>query len=442
MKHPISDGGSIASGWFVAVLLLVISWCTYLHVPLESGGRLLVPSFPTVALAPLIFLVVQRNLTSADLVFVLKVAFVLLLSIAISPGYAHVQEKLFSMIQFVMAVAVAIMIIKLMQQLPRASCERVLLVLWCLIVVGSILETFGIIRDASDSFRAWAYESTYGLYDADLRDVNMVGWTRPKLFSEEPSHLTKFFIAAINAWLLIRVTAAKAVVAAIATLVMVVIMGSPMLLVSAVITVAILVWNQRARMGARLMSLIVVLMIGAVVGANLGDTAFSNITTRITRIDDMSDESVERMSGDERRVILPYSMLVETWLGTPLFGVGIGGKEVLAQRSGTARSSSSMIKGNNALADIGIYLGIVGGTMFMVLLWRQARRSGVMRMGLLTVIFVLFSQLMGGIDTFRFWGFIALLWGALTIADRTENVERVPGNHATLKPLAGAEGAG
>ena len=225
--------------WLRAAFLLLIAVCTYSHVPLVSGGRLLVPSFPTVALTPILLLAVRRDLSLADVMFGLKVAFVLLLSIALSPGYAHMEEKLLAMIQFLAAIGVAVLIVRLMQQLSPKSLERGLLFLWCLILVGSILEVLDVIRAPSDAFRAWAYEELYGIYDADLRDVNLVGWLRPKLFSEEPSHVTKFFIASVNAWLLVRVTWRKAVVVAGATVAMLVIMGSPMLLVSAAITLAI-----------------------------------------------------------------------------------------------------------------------------------------------------------------------------------------------------------
>jgi hypothetical protein len=35
---------------------------------------------------------------------------------------------------------------------------------------------------------------------------------------------------------------------------------------------------------------------------------------------------------------------------------------------------------------------------------------------MLAVVF-LFSMLMGGLDSFRYWGHITLLWGALAVAD-------------------------
>jgi hypothetical protein len=399
-------------------LLLLIAVCTYAHVPLVSGGRLLVPSFPTVALTPLLFFVVFKDITLADVVFVLKVAFILLLSIALSPGYAHVEQKFLAMAQFLLAVGVAVLIVRLILQLPVKSLERGLFVLMCLIVVGSVLEVLGVIRASSDAFRAWAYEDLYGIYDADLRDVNLVGWLRPKLFSEEPSHVTKFFIATANAWLLVRVTWRKAVVVAGATVVMLVIMGSPMLLVSAVITLSIVALNQRQRLSSRVVTLAVVLLVGACIGAYIAGSTFSTAVTRVTNVAAKAEDAGSGgESGDERRIVLPYLVLADTIIRSPLFGAGVGGKEVIAEVRDVSANSSTMVIGNNALAAIGIFLGLIGGALFIYFVFKHMRQMGVRRIGLLAVILALFSQLMGGIDSFRYWGFVALLWGAMAIGD-------------------------
>lgn len=421
--HASPDQVTQKSQWIRTGLLLLIAVCTYAHVPLVSGGRLLVPSFPTVALTPLLFFVVFKDITFADVVFVLKVAFVLLLSIALSPGYAHVEQKFLAMAQFLLAVGVAVLIVRLMLQLPVKSLERGLFVLMCLIVVGSVLEVLGVIRASSDAFRAWAYEDLYGIYDADLRDVNLVGWLRPKLFSEEPSHVTKFFIATANAWLLVRVTWRKAVVVAGATVVMLVIMGSPMLLVSALITLSIVALNQRQRLSSRVVTLAVVLLVGACIGAYIAGSTFSTAVTRVTNVASKAEDAGSGgESGDERRMVLPYLVLADTIIRSPLFGAGVGGKEVIAEVRDVSANSSTMVIGNNALAAIGIFLGLIGGALFIYFVFKHMRQMGVQRIGLLAVILALFSQLMGGIDSFRYWGFVALLWGAMAIGDGgTEN---------------------
>jgi hypothetical protein len=307
--------------------------------------------------------------------------------------------------------------VRLMQHLPRKSLEHALLVLWCVIIIGAVLEILQVIAGASDAFRAWAYSGTYTLYEADMRDVDLVGWSRPKLFSSEPSHVTKFFIASINAWLLVRVTWGKAAVVTGATVAMLVIMGSPMLLVSAAITLVILVWNQHTRLAARVTMVAIVLLIGASVGAYYAGSTYSKVAARVAKVGPSSADARGAPSSEERRMIIPYLTLADTWLRWPLFGAGIGGKEVVVKHNTLPLNNPKDALGNNAFADIGIYLGIVGGAWFTFLLLAQARRTGVRRLWLLVAVVVLFSQLVGGFDSFRYWGFIALIWGALAVAD-------------------------
>ena len=428
MRNGVTTTRAAASA-HLTVLLVLIAWATYLHVPLVSGGRLLVPSFPAVALSPLLLLAVRQNLSTSDVVFLFKIGFVLLLSIALSPGYSHIQEKLFALAQFVMALGIAVLVVQLMQVMSRASLERALLIVCALILIGCLLEMFDVIKAPSDAFRAWAYGQLQGIYHADARDLNMVGWPRPKLFSEEPSHVTKFFIASTNAWLLVRVSMGKAVTVVGATTIMLVIMGSPMLIVSGAITLSILIWNQRVRLGVRIATVMGILIVGGVVGSYIAAESYSNVADRVARIDESavtdmdesSGESTERLGGDERRVVLPWVTLADIWRQWPFFGVGVGGKEFVAEYRNLSESNPTLVVGNNAFASIGIFLGIVGGTMFVLLVLAQARNSGVRRVGLLAVVVILFSHLIGGIDSIRYWGFVALLWGALAAGDRADS---------------------
>ena len=411
-------GARESSSRYEAVFLVIIALCTYLHIPLSAGGRLLVPSFPTVALAPLLFLAVRRSVTTADVVFLLKIGFLLLLSIALSPGYVYVTEKFFALIQFSFALTVAVMIVRLMLQIRGKLLERTLLVLWCLILVGAVLEVMGVTRDASDAFREMAYGGTYTLYDADLRDMDLVGWLRPKLFSTEPSHVTKIFIAATNAWLLVRVSWAKIAVVTAATLAMLLIMGSPMLIISAAITLAIVVWDSQTNLRTRVTMLIAALLIGGLFAAFYGESTISNVVSRVENVTEASSDPNRGPSSEERRMIYPYVTLVDTLVHSPLFGTGVGGKEVIVEFTTLKVARAQTALGNNSLAEIGIFLGVGGGAAFIYLVLMHAGQTGVRRVGLMVIVVALFSQLMGGIDSFRYWGFIALLWGALAVADR------------------------
>ena len=407
--------------WFRTSLLIVVALSSYLSVPLVSGGRLLVPSVATVALMPLLFLAVRRNISTADVVFLSKVVFLLLVSVVLSPGHEYLTEKLLSLVQCCLAIAVLVMTVRLMQELRHESLERALLVLSLLIVVGSVLEVAGLIRDVSDSFRTWAYHGIYTIYDSDVRDVNMVGWLRPKLFSVEPSHVSKLFIAAINSWLLVRVTRTKFIIVIAATALMFLIMGSPMFLVSIAITFAILLWNRRASFRSKVSMIVVSLTIGALFVAFFGQSTVSTLQSRVDRIGETTPGEQFEKSSENLRVVYPYVTLLDTWSRWPLFGVGFGGDDVVMEHSVIQGVDPKYAMGTNAAGELGIFLGLMGGTWFLWLLMRQVKQTGAQRLGLLLAILAMFSQLMGGLATFRYWGFVAMFWGALAVADTEVN---------------------
>jgi hypothetical protein len=418
--------GAPSLQWYRATLLVLIALCTYLQLPFAPAGQLLVPSYPTVALMPLLFLTVRRNVSTADAVFLLKIAFVLLLSIALSPGYVWITEKFLSLVQCCMALAVTVMTVRLMRQVRLELLERALLVLWCLVVVGCVLEVMGLTREISDSFRIWAYEGVYTLYADSNRDINMVGWLRPRLFSEEPSHVTRVFIASINSWLLVRVSWVKVAIVAGATVVMFLIMGSPMLLVSSAITLLIVFWNRRMSVRVRIAMAAAALLTGALFVGFYGESTLSNVTKRIERIGETSTAQQLSRTSENLRVVVPYLTLVDTWARSPLFGVGIGGNEVVMERTKLRGIDPKFAMGNNVMAEFGIYLGLLGAAWFIYLLLTQASQMGVGRLGLLLLIGALMSQLEGGMVAFRFWGFMALFWGALAVADTQSTAQEGP----------------
>jgi hypothetical protein len=406
--------------------LVVFALSTYLSVPLAPGGTLLVPSVFTVALMPILFLAVWRSLSMTDVLYVPKVLFLLCVSIALSPGYVYMQEKFLSLIQLCMALAALVMTVRLMRQMRRELLERALFVLALSMVVLAVLELTGITRAISDAFRLWAYDGIYTLYANEDRDLNMVGWERPKVFSEEPSHATRMFVASINAWLLVRVTKFKVAVTAAATAVMLLIMGSPILFASAAITLTIFVWDKRAHIRSRVATVLAVVLASTVFVTIYDESTLSNVVARVDRIGDRSAANQVEASSENLRLVIPYLTLADTWSRWPFFGVGIGGKEIVMENTSYPGVLPRHVIGTNVMGELGIYLGLIGAAWFLWLLARQAAETGVQRLGLLLVICAVMAQLEGGMMTFRFWGFIALYWGALAVVDaRREPQESV-----------------
>jgi hypothetical protein len=116
-------------------------------------------------------------------------------------------------------------------------------------------------------------------------------------------------------------------------------------------------------------------------------------------------------------VVIPWVTLINTWSRWPIFGVGFGGKEVVLEESRFSDTNYRLAIGANAAAEVGTYLGLLGGAWFIWLLLREASQTGVRRLAVILAIVFLLSMLMGGLDSFRYWGHITFLWGALAVAD-------------------------
>lgn len=422
-----TDGPELAqsfSDWqgYLATILVLFILAFYIDVPLMSGGRMLVPSFAAFTLVPILFLAVRKEITSTDQLFMCKVIFVLLLSIVLSPGYKYLVQKGFSLAQFCVALAALVITVRLMKQLRPEVLERTLLIVWVSLIVGSVLEILGVLRGASDAFRVWAFSDAREVYASNLRDIGYVGWIRPKLFSTEPSYLAQIFIVTVNSWLLVRATAVKAVVAIVATGIMFVIMGSPTIVVSAVITMVIVVWNNRASVRARVVMLFASLLVGISFVAMYGGSAFSTMESRLGQIGNLGSSGQLEMRSENIRAVMPWITLARTWSRWPVFGVGFGGKDVAFDESGMskARYSYRQSMGSNVAAEVGTCLGVIGSIWFVWLLVRQSIHTGTSRPGLLMVLIFLFSMLTGGLETIRYWGHIALFWGALAVADSSD----------------------
>lgn len=405
------------SQFYCATLLILVALSTYLNIPLAPSGRLLVPSVTTVALIPLIWLAVRRNFAVRDKIFLLKLTWLLLLSIALSPGYNYISEKFLSLIQFCLALGVTFLTVRLMLHLRPEVLERSLLVLWLLIVVGSLLEVADVIRGLSDAFRVWAYEGIYTLYTSEDRDMRFVGLVRPRLFSTEPSHVTTIFIVSINAWLLVRLTLARLAVAIAASAVMFLLMGSPTYIASAIITLAIVLTDARTTVDSRVGMLLVGMLIGVFAVVHFGDSVIASLASRLDRIGDRTMTGQVSLSSENLRVVYPFLTLIDTWSRWPIFGVGVGGKELVMENSIFPHVDPRFAIGTSAVAELGIYLGLLGSVLFVWLVKNALTSMGVRRLTVMFLTGALIMQLQGGIESFRLWGFVALIWGALAAAD-------------------------
>jgi hypothetical protein len=318
-------------------------------------------------------------------------------------------KRLTSWLQIIVAIGCAHIILCAMDY-PKTV--RKTLFLWLMfIVVGMILETvFSPIRDLSDAFRHVVFAKEI-LYVDDVRDLNVYGFVRPKLFTAEPSHVATAFVIFGAGWYVLSSLRRRwrLTLLLICTILSILFLGSPFVLL-----VLPLAWFlDRIASGYAVFGIVAagvpVLGIVAIVLTRFS-TRFANI-----------------LSGKDGSFFLrfqgPYEVALRSIEQYPIFGVGIGAKPALYGQIDIVYSSfgSSWVNDhrlyllNNAFANSLSFFGVAGAAIFYFLVARWAKGFGINALVSLSVT-LLFFQLDGGLETFRMWGSIAVVLGCYAMA--------------------------
>ena len=402
-------GGLVAR----AVLLTLFLVSVYVEVPLYLNESLLVPSFFTLlVLVPILFLMYHRRIYKHEAAFLGQVVLVLSLTALLSPGLIYLDQKFVGMIQTAVSIAAGILLLKLLSDLPKRWVANILAVLCALLLFGAALEVVGVLREASDSFRQLAFSHVEsGLYASDQRDRDITGFVRPKLFTTEPSLLAIGFLVFVNSWLVLTYDKKRLAAASLGTGLMLVMTGSPVLLLSLVASLTIALFKEPKFVSVAVVGMLV--FIGGFGFALLQPEIASNITTRVVE----SSENVGSLktTSENRRVVFPYVTLVDVLKRSPLFGVGVSGKE-LVERYSSLPIDPKYALGNNVLAMFVIYTGLGGALLFGGSIFGYWRRARVGNIALLVVLILALSQTMGGFETPRFWGYVFLFTGVVKMS--------------------------
>ena len=418
----------------LAALLVLFLISVYLEIPLYLTSTLFIPSFPTlVFLVPVLTALYYRRIYKYEALFVGQVFFVLLLSALLSPGFEHLGQKLLGLFQTLVSISSGILLLKLINDLPRRLIARILFALSALLVVGASLEVVGLLRGVSDAFREVVYggESGYFVYDSEERDAGITGFARPKLFVSEPSLLAVGFFAFVNSWLLLDYSSKNLFLACMGTLLMLGLTGSPALALSLAVTLIVMLRHR----GEFFVKLSVPVLLGFAVFALtiLNPVVISEL---VLRLGDLSGYSVLNPTSEQIRLVFPFITLVDVVKASPLFGVGISGKEVIDSFS-SLPIAPDLALGTNALATILTYLGILGSLLFIKVFRDYLLRIRIREMALLVVFILALSQMMSGVESPRFWGYVFLFIGLIKLRSTTESLPelgRTPTNEEYRGP--------
>ncbi len=417
-----------------SVLLVVFLISLYTSVPLYigvEGNSFYIPSvFVLLVMVPLVFVTLNGRIYRYDVAFLAIMSCVLLLTALLSPGLDFLGQKLLGFAQTTTSLVTGVLLLRLLDRVGRRKVAKILFVLSLVFVVGSLLEVVGVLREVSDSFREAAYSnSPYNVYDDPLRDASITGFERASFFASEPSVLAKGFLAFVNSWLLLCYGKRNFLVTLLLTAVLFVVTGSPVLVVSAAISLAIAATGERRFRG--LLAIATFLSLAGLMVLLINPDVVYGLIQRFQYVSSIGlNSNLLVRDSIGLRLVLPALTLVDVWGNSPLFGVGISGKEVAESYMNfyipptIIDYGSNIGFANNFMAAL-IYLGLVGIAMFVVTLVWYFRKLGIRSVLLLFFIVVAFSFTGGGFEEARTWGYVFLLVWAVKIRDEAVSLDLI-----------------
>lgn len=401
----------------------------YLELSIYYGGALIFP-YAGSSLVAVAGAILNRSAIKPAHISLLSI---IILTVLLSALFASISgnvvlvEFLRSFAQFTVALlsAYSIFIVAVLSS-PKRMVILFSLILG-VIIVGAFSERFGPVRAFSDAFRALLYPKNL-LYSADLRDVVSYGALRPRFLTREPS------LVGIGAGLLVCMIFLlwrgpflfKATGAIVVAFGCIFIMRSPTILFFAAIVLYGGIGLRPTTAGR--LSWIYILAITIVFIA----TPF--ILIYGSGVAGVSDRSIFGGGSYVIRIFGPPLIWLETLQSDPLFGLGLGSFESLLPTARHAyaahgilalfpdlkdeRDGSFLI--SNGFWEYWIFLGLAGGSIIIVALFRLFRSFGISYVAFPFFASVVALQTFGGISAYRPWHMLFIFAAIAFIVERRQ----------------------
>lgn len=184
-------------------LVLLFLFGIYTGVNLNLAKGLPIPSAPSGVAGLLLLLRHAGRVREQHVLALLGVLLLYLANTLVAPNDTYLLERLKGFIQLSYSLIIGYGVFITLIHADRRQIGRLLFVLCVLLFLGCMLErTSGSFRALSDAVRNKLYDQ-FMVYQSDLRDVDLYGGIRPKLFTSEPSAVTISYTIFAFGWLMI-----------------------------------------------------------------------------------------------------------------------------------------------------------------------------------------------------------------------------------------------
>ena len=337
----------------------------------------------------------------------------------------HISEYFFERVKGFVQLFYSIIIsfvfyLNLKKWKPHAVCN-IFCVFIILILIGTFFEIFTDFKEISDVFREKMFKGN--LYNADLRDIYFYGMIRPKLFTEEPSHVAKFYLLCLFVWFSLSKNKFRYIILFLFTVFGVALIRSHLILMIIPISMVVeafyrkkLKFNFKNKYRGIYFdkSYATFIILVAILSILLINTI---VDKRVNQIISGDDDSFKiRFTGP---IMIAYEVLKKY----PLIGVGISGKEAIEEIINNVyynidvKYYSVYSFSTNIVMSYFIYYGIFGGILFGIGIYVLIERQEIKQKNLLFLIFLIFSQTMGGFVSMRPWGYFFIIAAIITFTN-------------------------
>ena len=418
--------------FFDVALVLLFLFGIYTGVNLNLAKGVPIPSAPSGVAGLLLLLRHAGRVREQDALALLGVLVLYLANTLVVPNDTYLFERIKGFIQLSYSLIIGYGIFITLIHADRRQIGRLLFVLCVLLFFGCMLErTSDGFRALSDAVRNKLYDQ-FMVYQSDMRDVDLYGGIRPKLFTSEPSAVTISYTIFAFGWLMIspwRDWRAKLAVYFGLLAMGYVAMRGPTLTLGMVLIVPYIMILEPWRARTPRRQILPARLVGIVVlGAGLAVFTFVAMSylfaARVQEVSSASDPSFFY------RVIGPPLVAWDVLLRHPLTGAGLTGEEFISDRVMAVYYGSSMFapewhydKAANVLTNYfwlhWIYLGPVWGLAVLLALTFWLRSLGVANLAACWVTWVVLGQASGAYVSPKTW-FILLLPAAASILHRSQ----------------------
>lgn len=400
----------ICKDTFSRIILAYLALNLYLELPLDLGSGKVLPAFPYILFIPITFLWIKKKIRMSDINFLWKVEFIFIITTIFSAGLSYWQNKILGDIQISISIIAGLLLFRLMTSISYRNLERLVLIAWSFLLIGALLEVIGLMKSISDVFREWAYSSGgYAAYANENRDFAMFGRSRPCFFTSEPSLVAMGFMLFINSWFVLRPSVSRLIKIIISTIAAWFVIGSPIIFLSLTLTAThfiLTLKKNRPHIWIWSISMILIIL-----------TLFtqSDVLQRRFSADNFG-ENVGANRSENIRIFMPFFTAFTVAKESPVFGVGVSGKQAAAEMVKIPVEPNILVSNN--IASLFIYLGFVGSTMLIYVFIQYFRRLGIKCIHHIFIFWSCIAISMGAFESPRFWGYLFFIAGIYYHADK------------------------